>query len=256
MNKFARLLLGILSFIFSNICYSKNNISVEYTVRSLQSNAQSDGIEVYKLVLRDGYSSYYKFNILESEKPKNVVKKELERVIKENDFLIKDYKSKNIVFKSNSSFVKDKIVKDSMNLINWKINTTVSINILGYDCYKATGNFRGRNYTAYYTPKIPKADGPFKFSGLPGLILKISSDDNYTSFEATKIDLGDNNTYPIYPDEFKKKLILFKDYVNLVKKSCKQQLKEIYAKIPQSDDNIQMKIDITFLEKTLQIEQN
>jgi GLPGLI family protein len=127
---------------------------------------------------------------------------------------------------------------------------------LGYECYKATGNFRGRNYTAFYTPKIPIADGPFKFSGLPGLILKISSDDNYTSFEATKIDLSDNNTYPVFPEEFKKKFILFKEYVNLVKKSCKQQLKEIYATIPQTDDNIQMKIDITFLEKTLQLEQN
>ena len=143
-----------------------------------------------------------------------------------------------------------------MNLINWKIDRSVSIKIMGYDCYKATGNFRGRNYTSYYTPKIPISDGPFKFSGLPGLILKISSDDNYSIFEATKIDLSDKSALSLYPIEFKNKSILFSEYANLVKKSCKQQLKEMYATIPQIDDNVQMKFEKTFLEKTLQIEQN
>ena len=143
-----------------------------------------------------------------------------------------------------------------MNLINWKIDKSVSIKILGYECIKATGNFRGRNYTAYFSAKIPISDGPFKFSGLPGLILKISSDDNYTMFEATKIDINDKSALSLYPVEFKKNSILFSEYANLVKKSCKQQLKELYATIPQIEDNIPMKIEITFLEKTLQIEEN
>jgi GLPGLI family protein len=256
MNKNVKLFIGILLFFISAVCYSNNNICIEYTVRSNQPNSQSDGIEVYKLNLREGYSTYYKFNILESEKPKFVVKQDIDRVIKESDFLVKDYQTNSILFKSNSSFVKSKVVKDSMNLIHWKIDRSVSIKIMGYDCYKATGNFRGRNYTSYYTPKIPISDGPFKFSGLPGLILKISSDDNYSIFEATKIDLNDKSALSLYPIEFKNKSILFSEYAILVKKSCKQQLKEMYATIPQIDDNVQMKFEITFLEKTLQIEQN
>ena len=42
-----------------------------------------------------------------------------------------------------------------------------------YSCQKATLNFRGRDYVACFTTDVPISDGPWKFTGLPGLILKI-----------------------------------------------------------------------------------
>jgi GLPGLI family protein len=39
--------------------------------------------------------------------------------------------------------------------------------ILGYDCIKATANFRGSEVTAYFTKELPYSAGPFKFFGLP-----------------------------------------------------------------------------------------
>lgn len=45
--------------------------------------------------------------------------------------------------------------------------------ILGYDCKKATVNYQGRNYTAWYSIDIPISSGPYKFFGLPGLIFEI-----------------------------------------------------------------------------------
>jgi len=55
--------------------------------------------------------------------------------------------------------------------------------VLGYPCQKAETSFRGRQYVAWFSPEIPSLNGPWKFGGLPGLILKISDTDNQYVFE-------------------------------------------------------------------------
>ena len=47
-----------------------------------------------------------------------------------------------------------------------------TMTILSYPCRKATCHFKGRHYEAWYTPEIPKSEGPWKLCGLPGLIPK------------------------------------------------------------------------------------
>ncbi len=42
-----------------------------------------------------------------------------------------------------------------------------------YNTQKATTNFGGRSWTAWFSTDIPFQDGPYKFYGLPGLIIKI-----------------------------------------------------------------------------------
>lgn len=42
-----------------------------------------------------------------------------------------------------------------------------------YNTQKATTEFGGRKWTAWFSTDIPFQDGPYKFSGLPGLIVKI-----------------------------------------------------------------------------------
>ena len=43
----------------------------------------------------------------------------------------------------------------------------------GYLCQKAETEFKGRVYEAWFCPEIPIDAGPYKFRGLPGLILKV-----------------------------------------------------------------------------------
>ncbi|SFE68973.1 GLPGLI family protein [Thermoflexibacter ruber] len=67
-------------------------------------------------------------------------------------------------------------------LINsWKLSSD-TMTIKGYRCNKATLAFRGRNYTAWYTTEIPFSDGPYKFSGLPGLIVSIADDKDHIAY--------------------------------------------------------------------------
>lgn len=69
----------------------------------------------------------------------------------------------------------------------WKLENNTSA-VCGYQCKKAITTFRGRNYTAWYAPEIPINNGPWKFGGLPGLILKVEDDNNHYSFECIGIE--------------------------------------------------------------------
>ncbi len=63
--------------------------------------------------------------------------------------------------------------EEELPVFNWKMEPGQDT-VLGYVCRKATTRFRGRNYTAWFTMQIPISNGPWKFGGLPGLILKIA----------------------------------------------------------------------------------
>jgi len=50
-----------------------------------------------------------------------------------------------------------------------------------YNTQKATTEFGGRKWTAWFSTDLPFQDGPYKFFGLPGLIVKIEDDQkNYS----------------------------------------------------------------------------
>lgn len=63
---------------------------------------------------------------------------------------------------------------------NWKIENEKQ-KIGEYNAQKATTDFGGRKWTAWFTTDLPFQDGPYKFNGLPGLIVKIEdSEKNYS----------------------------------------------------------------------------
>lgn len=89
----------------------------------------------------------------------------------------------------------DKISRDNMLYteplpeIEWTLRDGTR-EVIGYDCRRATCRFRGRDYEAWYTEELPLATGPWKFHGLPGLILAVNDtgdDGGIIRFEATGI---------------------------------------------------------------------
>lgn len=63
------------------------------------------------------------------------------------------------------------IYKDSLNAQQWQIADSVKT-VLGYACQMAECDFRGRRWTVWFAPDVPISDGPWKFGGLPGLIME------------------------------------------------------------------------------------
>jgi len=81
----------------------------------------------------------------------------------------------------------DYLYEEDKNLFQWQIETDTR-EILSYTCQKATVSFRGRNYEAWFAPELPLNDGPWKFSGLPGLILAVEDSDKNFIFQAAGIE--------------------------------------------------------------------
>ena len=70
------------------------------------------------------------------------------------------------------------VYQDLISDLKWELcNSEHTEPILGYNCIKATTVFRGRTYIAWFTPDIPVHIGPWKFVGLPGLILRVETED-------------------------------------------------------------------------------
>lgn len=64
---------------------------------------------------------------------------------------------------------------------NWKI-TEEQKTIGEHQCQKATCVFGGRTYEVWFAPDIPISDGPWKFHGLPGLILEAYDTQHHYEF--------------------------------------------------------------------------
>lgn len=75
---------------------------------------------------------------------------------------------------------------ESVPELKWNISSK-SKTILGYTCQCATVSFRGRDYEAWFTADIPLSYGPWKFQGLPGLILEVTDSRNEYRFTANGI---------------------------------------------------------------------
>lgn len=52
-----------------------------------------------------------------------------------------------------------------------------------YQTQKAKTTFGGREWYAWFTLEIPLHDGPYKFNGLPGLIIKVEDEEGDYSFD-------------------------------------------------------------------------
>ena len=83
---------------------------------------------------------------------------------------------------------------ENLPLFNWQIEDEVA-EVCGYECLKATCHWRGRDFTAWFTPDIPVEYGPWKFGGLPGLIMKVADDKGIYTFEAVAVE---NGNFPIF----------------------------------------------------------
>lgn len=95
--------------------------------------------------------------------------------------VLKDFTNKNLTFTDNvgGDYMK---YEEDLPQFDWKL-TNEQKTIGDYSCQKAVCDFRGRTYEAWFTTEIPISNGPWKFHGLPGLILEVSDTKREYRFE-------------------------------------------------------------------------
>ena len=122
-------------------------------------------------------------------------------------FIIDDTNSKWMTTTSNLFFVKENkfytrdiiaynayLVEETAPKIDWKISKDTA-SFSGLACSKATTNFEGKNWVAWFAPSVPFPGGPWKLNSLPGLIIEAYDEQKETHFQFGGLEnakLGDH----------------------------------------------------------------
>jgi len=235
------LLIFLLLFLLNtNLLFSQENsylISYSHVI-----SFETHEIEAsYNLVYTKKNSLYYKVESEFLEYSGNEVINANEGVV---PFVKKDY-VKNILLCNQGMFNKVKNIKEKLPLQKWKLSGKTKT-IKSLVCYKATTEFRGRKYTAWYTEDLPILGGPWKFDGLPGLIVQISSDDGVLDIKAIKIAKAEEFLGIPTPDYSEDELITWDEY-------CEEYIKVIERikksmKADSEVDDVDYKLDLYLVE--------
>lgn len=97
--------------------------------------------------------------------------------------------------------MQDFIYEDELNAQNWQFEDSTKT-LLNYTCQMAECDFRGRHWTAWFAPDVPISDGPWKFGGLPGLIMEVY--DRGSHYHFTIVGLQKVNTPITFTQTWKK----------------------------------------------------
>jgi GLPGLI family protein len=63
------------------------------------------------------------------------------------------------------------LIEEDAPKISWKISKDTA-SFSGIKCQKATANFKGRKWIAWFAQDLPFQSGPWKLNGLPGLVVE------------------------------------------------------------------------------------
>src|SRR5690606_9413884 len=133
--------------------------------------------------------------------------------------------------------------------IGWSLeNETKPIG--NFTAHKATGKFRGRVYTAWYTLEIPLPYGPWKLQGLPGLILEAYDENKEMYLYFKSLEYPTNSTAEIkqitWPDDLPKQWKTLDDF--------KKRLDFFYEKRKNTSVTIAQKLGTDVPEEKIKSE--
>ena len=105
-------------------------------------------------------------------------------------FVLKNPASKSLIYAENIWIKPTMLVIDSIN--NFKWNILKENKVIGEaTCVKAETFFRGRNYIAWFKPDFDIQTGPWKFTGLPGIIYEIMDQGKLFSYSLNDLEFVD-----------------------------------------------------------------
>lgn len=231
--------ISVLIVLLCSVIYYAQTKRFVYNYKFVPDSTQTQNTisEVMFLDIHEGVSEFYGYEKFRSD---SLMAEELKRGLASPPPM-KEFISYRIVKKnqdvesfnplsSNLYKVKDK------RPIHWKLHPEY-VTILNYKAQKASAEFAGRKWEAWFTPDITIQDGPYKFRGLPGLILRIKDRTNSHSFELTAIqNLPKNPEYPFVKNFARQFDVDGKQYYKIFRNYRESPAADLIGKIPDYKD--------------------
>lgn len=200
MKKLILIVVSVLFLKGGTFSQDRDNIIIRVVYETLSrkySDSKGRTSDLHYLDIGNSFSRYYSIDaqllhefkkemISRKSSPQEILAKSKGYKSGSQDLIVKHYLERKLLCYSKV-IIQDYIYEEPMDGLGWEFlegNDT----ILGYDCKKAKAQFRGREWTAWYATEIPSPDGPWKLSGLPGLILKAVDSTGDFSFESKSIE--------------------------------------------------------------------
>lgn len=173
-------------FLFVGVMLSAQNNRVIYEYKFAPDSTKTDSLKtewMYLDISKKGSKFYSKSTFESDSTVQESIKKQLASGMRnvsisrqrqggeinyEVEKTYPEYKTYLIANIGNDAY---KVLEDRK--MNWKIAPDKK-QIGEFKVQKASTVFAGRSWTAWFTTDVPIQDGPYKFSGLPGLIVEIS----------------------------------------------------------------------------------
>jgi len=157
-------------------------------------------------------------------------------------------------------------VQETLDQFNWKL-TGEKKTILNYICQQATTTYRGRDYIAYFTTQLSFKVAPWKFHGLPGVMLLVKTTDDKIKMEAKILKIQAITEAIANPFiKVKEFIISWDTFKELYKKRLKQSIDRNISKLSaikmSSEDRarlsfggVDMKVEIIVFSNAIPIKE-
>lgn len=247
-----RKLSVLLIFIFAFAGAQNQRFTYEYKFVPDSTNRTDVHRELMTL---DVYSKGSRFYSYEKFKSDSLNKADLEKQmsLKSQSITINQtYKGKIFYtvskdYPSFKTYLHARVGSDSYKVLDdrkavWTISPE-KLKIGDLETQKAETKMYGRTWTAWFAAEIPIQDGPYKFSGLPGLIVKLEDATGSHSFELKGIRTnGLDQSKTGEATEIKKKEleVSYSTYKKLYLEQLKDPTKALRLMLSQSSDSFKM----------------
>lgn len=230
----------LILLVLANFALAQNKqFLYEYKFIPDSTNKEKIRNELMILNIQNDRSEFYSFEKYSSDSTQLAESKKGNMAMPFNKEMISDrvikYSKSNqidyITFMSNDKF----IIKQDIDL-KWKLEDEFS-KILNYDVQKATADFGGRKWIAWFAKEIPIQDGPYKFRNLPGLILKVEDVNKNHIFELKGIKNKniENFDYPRL-NNYQEYKLSDEQYIKKFKNYRKNPTADLVDRIPDQRD--------------------
>jgi GLPGLI family protein len=212
------LLIATTCILTQNLQVQDKELFISYNYSLIRDNIKSKKFEVVS-------SKNTSISILKTEIKEGTTAKRANGIVA--PVVAKKYPNRSIYKNHKDNYLisqeiisgKDFYTKELLNQIQWELTGNAKT-ILKYNCQEATTTFRGREYIAYFTTELPFKAAPFKFDGLPGVVLQVHTIDDKINIEVASLKLRDT-TNTLAEFSVSEKTMAWEDFVVFYKKRNK-----------------------------------